>query len=230
MGGYSQVDVELFLLKKAVLCKYDYYHLLSGQDLLIVNNDIFDDFFESHNTYEFISFNEKLLENNPEIKRRTRYYHFLQNYRRRYKEKWKNQIFIFLERCSLLIQMLLHVDRTKKIPWKIKYGPNWFSITNNLAVNVIEQEKDIKKVFSYTNCADELLVQTIAYNFGYMSHVYPDGNMRYIDWTNSKNGSPYTFRRTDYARIVNSGCLIARKFSEKVDSEIISEIINFTKE
>lgn len=36
-GGYSQVEVELFLLKNAISGNYVYYHLMSGSDLPIKN-------------------------------------------------------------------------------------------------------------------------------------------------------------------------------------------------
>ena len=45
-GGYSQIQCELDLLKAATKNKYTYYHLLSGVDLPIKNQDYIHEFFE----------------------------------------------------------------------------------------------------------------------------------------------------------------------------------------
>lgn len=55
-GDYSQVNAELVLLKTAIGGgRYDYYHLLSGQDLPIKNNSAINAFFEQNNGKEFVS-------------------------------------------------------------------------------------------------------------------------------------------------------------------------------
>ncbi len=113
-GGYSQTLAQTFLFKiDAKLGPYDYYHMMSGQGLLLVNNHKFGKFFEQNSGKEFIEFKDWQNEHDPEIKRRTKLYHFLQNCRRRYSRKYLNDIFIFMERCSLALQILLHINRVK---------------------------------------------------------------------------------------------------------------------
>lgn len=59
-GGYSQINSEMILLEMAVSHKkYDYYHLLSGQDLPIKTNDYIQNFFISHQGKEFVAFDKK---------------------------------------------------------------------------------------------------------------------------------------------------------------------------
>lgn len=228
-GGFSQVQVETFLFEKAHALKYDYYHLISGADLPLKGNKEIDAFFEQHKGTEFILYDENKLKNDPEITRRAKYYHFLQNYRRRYKQKWKNEFFTFLERVSLVAQIVLRVNRVKKLDWTIKYGSNWVSITDELVTEILKQKDKIQRVFSCTNCADELFVQTIAYNCGFKDkiHVPKRGvaeNVRFIDWSRGNNGNPYTFRKQDEELLMKNGNLFARKFSETVDPDIIQSI------
>lgn len=228
-GGFSQVQVELFLFEKSCSQEYDYYHLISGVDLPLKNNKEIDTFFERHKGKEFILYDEAKLKNDPEISRRAKYYHYLQNYRRRYAQKWKNEFFTFWERVSLLLQIILHINRVKKLDWTIKYGSNWVSVTNDLVIELLKQKEKITKVFSCTNCADELFVQTVAYNCGFKDKIYhpEDGmtaNARFIDWTRGKNGNPYTFRNQDYRSLQANKNLFARKFSESIDKEIIQRI------
>lgn len=234
-GGVSQIEVELFLFEMAHKKKYDYYHLISGADLPLKSNCEINAFFEKNKGKEFILYdNEKLL-NDPEISRRTKYYHFLQNYRRRYTQKWKNEFFTFCERVLLMFQMILLIDRVKDEDWTIKYGSNWVSITNNLVEEIIRQKGKIMETFSFTNCADELFIQTVAYNCGFKDKIYHSkdcisDNVRFIDWNRGKNGNPYTFRMDDYQSLINNKNLFARKFSEITDKEIIQLICDKLQE
>lgn len=228
-------QAELILFREALNNgPYDYYHLLSGADLLLVNNQMFDLFFEKHRVREFIEFKDEQNEHDPEIKRRTKLYHFLQNYRRRFRIQWLNNIFIFFERCSLLLQLILHVNRVKNLDWQIKLGSEWASVTNDFVIRMLQEEPKISKLFRWTNCSDELLIQTIAFNCGFMDRMYHNSkgadNLRFIDWVRSKNGSPHTFTIADKELLedATAGALIARKFSLDKDSEIINYILKKT--
>ena len=175
---------------------------------------------------KILLFDEDKLQNDPEISRRAKYYHFLQNYRRRFSQQWKNDFFTFLERVSLVFQILFRVNRVKDLDWEIKYGSNWVSITNDLVTEILKQREKITKVFSCTNCADELFVQTVAYNCGFKDKLYISENgmaenARFIDWARGKNGNPYTFHKSDENILLENKNLFARKFSETIDSEII---------
>ena len=127
------------------------------------------------------------------------------------------------------MQIMSHVNRVKDLDWTVKYGSNWVSITNDLVAELLRQKEKITRVFSCTNCADELFVQTVAYNCGFRDRIYrpEDGmteNVRFIDWVRGKNGNPYTFRNQDYQVLRMNKNLFARKFSEAIDKEIIRRI------
>ncbi|MGN0967316.1 MAG: hypothetical protein ACI4OP_07070 [Candidatus Coprovivens sp.] len=46
----------------------------------------------------------------------------------------------FFERCSLALQLILHVNRVKNLDWEIKLGPNWVSITDDLVVTLLNED------------------------------------------------------------------------------------------
>lgn len=227
----------MFLFKQAYTNGYDYYHIISGADLPLKSNEEIDSFFEKNKGKEFILYDEDALKGNPEISRRAKYYHFLQNYRRRYAEKWKNSFFTFCERISLALQIVFGVNRVKNLDWQIKYGSNWLSITNELVKVILANEEKITSVFSYTNCADELFIQTIAFNCGFKDHIFQPAdkqaaNLRCIDWSRGKNGNPYTYRLKDINMLIpkmgggrENLNLFARKFSETIDKGLIDEIL-----
>lgn len=234
-GGYSQVQTELYLLEKAHnKYHYDYYHVISGADLPLKSNEQIKKYFSDNKGFEFIVYDDNALTNNPEISRRTRLYHPLQNYRRRYKQKLFNSFLTFLERCDLVIQILFGVNRTKNLDWTIKYGSNWVSITNSLVEEILKYKEKIYRVFHCTNCADELFIQTIAFNCGFKDKIYipklnESANLRFVDWSRENNGNPYTFTIEDKELLLNRNELFARKFSEEKDKEIIDYIYSKIK-
>lgn len=78
---------------------------------------------------------------------------------------------------------------------------------------------------------DEMFLQTIVYNSSFKDKLYDKdyddsclGNQRYIDW---KRGTPYTFRNEDFEELINSNCLFARKFNEKIDCKIIDRLLEY---
>ena len=238
-GSFELVQVELLLFQEAYKKHYDYYHLLSGADLPIKTQEEINSFFEKNNGLEFVQYdtNER-FEKDKEIGRRTKLYHFLQNYRRRYNWKLLNSFFTLLERISLAVQLLLHIDRMRKYPKVVvKYGSQWVSITDDLVEYLLQNEALIQHLFHCTNCADELFIQTLVYNSEFKNRLYDKdfdddvrGNMRLIDMKKrGNNGNPYTWRITDIEEIKQSKCLFARKFDSNVDAEVIGAVCKLVK-
>lgn len=240
-GSLELTKTEIFLIKQAMQYNmYDYFHLLSGMDLMIKPLNEINRFFERNRGKEFIHFDtDKRLEYDKEILRRVKSYHFFTNFRRRYKVKILNDFFTLLEHVSLGIQEILKIDRTKKYNnFIIKYGSQWFSITNQFAKYVIENEKRIDKMFKHTKCSDELIMQSLIYNSKFKENLYNlefddnvEANMRLIDLKErGKNGSPYVWKISDFKEIKESKCLFARKFDTGVDNEIVKKIFRITME
>ena len=75
-GGYSLINVELMLLKLATKKEYNYYHLLSGQDLPIQSGKTIQDFFIEHQGEEFVGFDKKIFDDYSRVS----YYYPLQEY------------------------------------------------------------------------------------------------------------------------------------------------------
>lgn len=236
-GHFSLVECELFLFEKACKKKYFRYHLLSGADLPIKSQDFIHDFFEKNAEYEFVHYDkDERIENDHEIGRRTRLYHFLQKYRRRYKISILNELFTFLERILLFLQILFRVNRLKNSKIEIKYGSEWVSITDELVHYILGNKRIIYKIFKYTNCADELFIQTLVYNSKFREKLYDKkfddaiiANMRLIDWNRGKNGNPYVWCIEDKKVIEESECLFARKFDVNIDNKIIQDVISRVK-
>ena len=123
----------------------------------------------------------------------------------------------------MLIQKKIGVNRIKKLELEFAKGGQWFSITHDAALYVLDSQKLINKIFRWTISADEIFLQTVIFNSEFKDSI-DNNTLRYIDWN---RGSPYTFREDDYDVLINSNCFFARKFDINTDERIINLIYNY---
>lgn len=220
-GSFSQIEVELKLLKEALKKdNYSYLHLISGIDLPLKNSNELIKYFDDNYPTEYV---EYLLYDNIDKNYldRVKYFHFIgPKFRDDNKERLDHHKYIKL-------QKELEIDRTKNKNIQFRKGANWFSITSELAKYVLTKEDFIKDNFSYGYCVDEMFLQTVLYSSEFFKNVCRKYDnvvlncMRLIDWT---RGIPYIYRKSDYDELMSSSAMFARKFSTKVDKEIIDMI------
>lgn len=218
-GCYSQIACELYLLSEAIKTNHTYYHLMSGVDFPLKSQEEIHRFFEKNQGTEFIHFEAKMVDDDTKV--RVSKYHF-------WIEKSKGSVLKKILRKLLLLAQK-PIDRTKHQYVIYQKGANWFSITDSLARYVIDQKKEIYRLFKYTLCGDEMFLQTIVYNSDFREKVcennYCDNyeNIQYcIDW---KRGKPYEFREADYEMLINSGMLFARKFNWEKDNVVVLNLL-----
>ena len=224
--GSTILKCELVLLKAATRAgQYDYYHLLSGMDLPIKDQDTIHTFFDTHGGSEFVCCSPAL---NPEFEYRVRYTPF--------PELERLKIFHKINRFCRKVQKKLDINFHPGTDYR--YGSNWFSITDSLARYTVSKEDEILHIFGHTILCDEIFLQTIVAGSQFMDRIYrlhePDhmqtGNMRMIDWSHEKDAKhPWTFRTADMDRLMASRMLWARKFDERVDNKIIDMVCHRLK-
>lgn len=223
-GGPSLVFCEVRLLKAATQAGvYDYYHLLSGCDLPIKSQDYIHAFFDEHAGTEYVSFWKM---------HKSTWSRFLYAPLGEYGH---NFLANFFNNICKGIQMGLGIKRNADVDFR--YGSQWFSITDGLARLVVSKEDWIHKVFHHTCLCDEVFLQTITAGSEFYSKCASveegDGfsfasTMRFIDWTrNTSHRHPYVFRNDDYELLTGLPWLFARKFDERVDSQIVQRILSF---
>lgn len=219
-GDYSQIATELKLLALATsVGEYAFYHLMSGEDLPIKTQDYFHAFFERNSGKEFVRFENPVFAHQERVYQ----YHFLQRIIGRPES---HPILYSLEWRFIQLQKLLGIKRNRHLAFQ--KGANWFSITDGLARLVVAQSDWIRKTFRYTECCDEVFLQTIVNQSEYKTKLYhqvydndPHAIMRLIDWN---RGTPYIFRQCDRDELSESDMLFARKFDCSVDREIIDYV------
>lgn len=200
MGGVTQIRAELTLYESALnISPNNVIHLLSGQDLPIKSQEEIHHFIDDlHPGKNFIGFASG---KNTEIDlmNKTSYYH---PYTRHFRHP---NLYI---RNFLKIVRIFTVDLQKIMGVKRKYpglilrkGCNWATITPDFARYLVDNKKNILKMFSYTWACDEIYKQTLAWsNPGFRNTIYNSddefgGAKRLIDW---QRGTPYVFRKEDF--------------------------------
>lgn len=222
-GGVNSMRCELALLREAVSCgPYSYYHLVSGMDLPIKDQDTIHDFFDRHEGKEFLDF----WEMDEDIYERVRYYTL-------FPEGEGNFMTHFINGLCKDIQRTAGYSINKDVDFH--FSSVWFSMTDALARYVISKEDWLEKVFAHTSNCDELFLATVVWNSPFRENLYSRevaknhavnlSNMRFIDW--SRGGShrhPWTFRSEDWDLLMSVPHFWARKFDEGTDSGIIDRI------
>lgn len=225
-AGFSVVECELSLLKQAMNKTYEYYHLLSGLDLPLRSQDEIHKFFQENKGKEFVSFDL------PKIRDiemdRVKYYRIFQDKYGRNRRNLGALLLYGIDELLIGIQKIFCMNRVKEKGIIFQKGTQWFSITHQLAKEVLDKEKWIKKNFLHTFGSDEMFLQTIVNNSELKERLYQNGLknpelacLRKIDWN---RGKPYTWRKEDYKELMTSKCLFARKFDGNIDYEIIEKL------
>ena len=225
-AAFSGILCEMDLLKEATSrFQYDYYHLLSGADLVLKTQNEIHQFFEQNKGREYIAFDSQKIDSDY-LKRIKYYYLFQDVYGRNRKNVFLLGLFA-LDKVLLVAQKILRINRLQGEKAIFQKGTNWFSITHDFALYVLQQEAWIYKIFKYSLSGDELFLQTILINSEFKENLcQPEGlsenpNMRLIDWT---RGKPYTWKKEDYDTLINSDMFYARKVDPEVDNEIITRL------
>lgn len=223
-GGVSIMRAELALLKAATPGGYAFYHLLSGMDLPIKDQDTIHAFFDAHPDREFLRF----WRLKPTTQSRFRYFTLFPEGAGFFLTNWVN---------SMLkgILMALHLRINRDIDFH--FASQWFSITHACATYVLSREAWLEKVFRHTNTPDEVFLATVIWDspfrerlYDAQEHVqnqdiYNTANMRFIDWTRGKSiRHPWVFCTDDLDLLLRVPHFWARKFDERVDPVIIDRL------
>ena len=189
---------------------YNRIHLISGSDLPLVSQDEIHRLF-LNNYKEYID-----VVDARQFEKRLKYYHFFVKYRR------NHPLIDFARRVLLLVQ-LPFVNRRKKSQLKYAYGSEWCSLTYKAVKTIVEKYAEVRHEFLYTTCSDEHYKQMILLSAGNFEFA-KEGCLRYVDFSEHKP-SPRTLTVDDFDAIMSSHCLFARKFDERLDSDVINLVV-----
>lgn len=222
IGGYSQIQCELLLLKTAfnAVPQMDYFHLISGADYPCKNNNDFDHFFEVHNGESFMHFDS---DDEIQMWRNTKYKGRIQTW---------NLVDIFPRmprKIKRYVSGLLNlIVRRKWIP-NVVAGWQWFSWHRSVVAYVFAQLKSNHKYinrFKYTSCCDEVFFHTLLQNKTTELKINKYNALRFIEWHPNRPYSslPLVLEDTEYNDIINSGAMFCRKVEPIKSKELLNKL------
>lgn len=212
-GGFSQVQATLLLLERAYKNQYDFYHLISGQDLFIKPKQEVDEFLRHYKGHQFL----EVMDGEKDLWRVKGYYLLSDSkYSRSRPYAMINNL------CSKFFKKL-PIRRNLK-GFKIYKGANWFTISGecvNYIIGYLDKHPKYIRGYKYTLCPDEHFFHTLILNSSFKNTVIKD-TLREIQWDGLPNPKTYTIE--DYDMLKQSHALFARKFDSIIDQEIIEKI------
>ena len=222
-GHVSLIKAEMQLFEFASANgSYEYYHLLSGNDLLIKPLNYIFNFFDRNKGKEFVGFTSET----NWLEKVMKYQFFIKYYR--LNGRWGNLIKSIAYRLEYIANKI-----NKRSDESFRKGSEWVSITDDFCRYLIGKKNWIFKRFKYTFCGDEIFLQTVLWNSPYKANIYSlddefKGCQREINW---EDDNPHVWGSSpdDVDILRKSDKLFARKFSSKYP-EIINELQKVVKQ
>lgn len=221
-GSFNQIEATISLLRHAYDDLNDRYILISGDDVPLMScNKIYEYFVNNENEYlSYSALPKNEWAGNGGFDRITKYYpNYLRYGKYSAAEKCFNKIFM------LLFGMFSFFNQRKLLNIIYWGGASWMNITSACVrqiLDFVDRNMEYYNSFRHTRCADEIFFQTIICNYINSNRII-NNDLRYVDWNRGPE-YPRVLRIDDYDRIINSGCLFARKFDMNIDSRIIEKI------
>ncbi len=206
------MECEYRLLKAAVNGgEHRYYHMLTGASFPLMNSIKLHEFFAQNDGKEFVGFDNK-----NDFSARVKY-HFL------FSEKGKlygikGRLIGKIRGAYLSMQKLLGIDHFKKYGLDCKKGIAYWSITQDCAEYVLQNETLIRSILKNSISGDEIFVQTLVYNSPrFLPNVYSlqdeyKGAMVEMAWEKYGNRPGHDFAKEDLDKLLSCNKCFALKF------------------
>lgn len=223
MGGYSQIESTLFLLRKVfsdtnIQC--DYVHFCSGQDYPIVPPSEFDAKFEDSIEKAWMCISD--FEGFRTWHFRVDIYHYSDICHDK-----KSLLWHCLKLITNIQRVLFKVHVRFRTPLnnKLYGGSSWFSWDKDIlkfVVNYLESHPDYEKRFHMTGGADEIFFHYLLFNSEYAGAIKKN-NYRYIDWSQGGK-NPKVLNICDLSSILTSDNVLIRKVNLAESEELLDSI------
>lgn len=230
-GDYSLVEAEIILMRESRYNNnYCYYHIISGVDLPIVDQNTIHNFFEKHPKKIFINYSNK--SSNIDLSNRTKKYSFTSCFR-------PNRFVLFFKIYRKVEKFFLLFQKERINIEGIKHASNWVTIDNETVELIIKDEKWIKNTLKRGFLVDELFLPLCIIKYDLYDKIYYDiptndlktdfqGNLNYINWW---DGSPYIWTDGDIDQLIyarSKGHFFSRKFDIEKSPKLKKWIVKVT--
>ena len=224
-GTSSQIDVTHKILRYSLDFKFDYFFLLSGNDIPLKTQGEFQDFININSGSEFFEFQGE-GDNYVNPSHRVKYiypsWYFKRN--KNLADKLLAKLYKFLR--PLFLRNKVYYKHFNEFP-ELHKGSNWFGMSNRAVkytIDYIERNPWYYESFIYSYCCDEVFFHSIIKTWPeavfFESSEIRSNSLRYIDWDTGPE-FPRVLTIEDVGKVLDSGCFFARKFPNSIsDSDI----------
>ena len=203
-GDSSLLKAEMLLMQTAFsFGNYKYYHIISGVHFPLKDQDTIHTLVDSNYPKSLLI---PMETSRGEIEYKIGRYHFFVHSlapRGTFRSKAAN----FLWRSLLFVQKPFPVRNIAGIDMK---ASQWCSLSDIAVKYLVAHKDEALKRFRHTFCCDEFFVPTMLGGVGLEYVAFPQ--LMYVKF---RRFSPKVLTDEDYAEMVSSGCLFARKFGGK---------------
>jgi len=226
-GDVSQIHATCRLLEEAMRYRFDYFFLLSGDDVPAASNEAINAFLSKHRGQEFIHYqDERSHYVNPADRVMYKYppYFFTKQKSLVYAVKRKLFKHIRFMYKNHEITSLL----SNELEMTFYKGTNWFALTYGsigFILDTLHTHPTLLPSFNFTYCSDEIFFHTLL-KMKPEVKIYDNPGVRnncfrYIDW-NSGPDYPRTLDVSDVEKIRKNFYFFTRKVSDKLTQEEFS--------
>ncbi len=217
-GGRNHVDAILWLCQEALTKSPNarFFHLISGNDIMVKSINYFVSFFEStYNNYiSYFSLPcQQWIEGGLN---RLIYKHPLD--RLNIKDDKDYQVY------QRFLRFQKNSNFKRKLPqFQLYGGSSWWSLSR-IAIEYIIDNYNWKGWYNRLGdsfVSDEMYFQTLLMNSPLRESVCND-NLRYIQWTLKNGNIPAVLDETDIADIQKTNTMFARKVNSKISFKLIN--------
>lgn len=219
-GGRNHLRSYLLLAEEALKNTDNvYFHLISGQDFPVKSLSYFKSFANTSDQKDYITCNQMPYKNWIHGgMNRVEYYNLYDIFDAKKNGQWIQRLLTWQQQIGFKRKL------SNKVP-PLYAGDTWWSLTKETLQYVIDYTQKQPYLLSrmkHTFCAEEMYFQTVIMNSPYAQNVVND-NLRYIDWTSGRSGSPAhpdVLDNSDLVKLKQSSALFARKFQSPVSDEL----------
>ncbi len=218
-GGRNHLKSILLLCKTALKSKeYEYFHMITGQDMPIKTNNYFIEHFSKLNGKSYLEYFTMPAScwNNGGMDR-IDYYNFYDLLNAKSSMRWIQK--------ALSIQKKLGFKRaySKNLP-PLYGGSTYWSLHRAAVQEVVNFYINTPALFrrlKHSFCSEEFYFQTILMNSTLAGSMIQD-NKRFIVWQERHGSLPAFLDTTDFIAIKQSTALFARKMDYSISASLIN--------
>lgn len=218
-GSIEHVKAFLFLMEVAVKNKYDYYHLITGQDYFASNPNDFDDILGNNamNYLDIFSLPRNGWRGGDFSVAKIKTLASFGDIRYGMIHK--------IDRLLKLIQERLMNVNIPPAKWNLFGGSVYCSIHHSFVNWLLQSEKTklLLRFLNNTTCGEEIFFQTLIMESPYKNKV-SNTHFRYIDWKSWC--PPKVLKQEDFNTIISNKYLFCRKIDYQYSLELILSLEN----